>query len=287
MARKFKTSDIIDPVKAPITKRSLEHLNTAFDDLSEDIIKSKISSYTTGDIIILHGCDVAVTSGAIPGTGTATLSAGAAYYNGRVYKVDANAGLSTTNPQTLIWELVETTAVGDPATFSDGLTYDFHIIEKLRLVAGTAGAGLANYNGSKVKRLYKQISGGFSVAASTNLSSTSVSGKASVENGMVTYSLRVSGTTVADAGFNWTINVPSGYEAIQQDSGGIGLNPFLGFFRNTTDSTYEAYAQGSNDAMAITINSSNQIYVVFGGDLAQGAAKAVSLTFNLTCRAKY
>jgi hypothetical protein len=284
MARKFKTNSIIDPVKAPLTKRSLEHINSAYDELGEDLVKSLIGTYTANDVVILRGCDVAVTSGSIPGTGTATLSEGAVFYNGRVYKVDANGSLSTTSPDTLVWEIVESVVAGDPATFSDGNTYDFHVIEKFRLVAGAPGSGIANYDGATVKKINDATNTGFSVIASANLTGAAVRGVASKINGVIYYSLRVSGTTVADAGYNWTIGVPANFQTPQQS--GVGLNPVIGTRRNITDSQSRTFAQNSDDAFAVTVNSSNQIAINFGADLTIGASKSLEFVFQMTCRAK-
>ena len=141
MARKFDTTNIVTPTKAPFSKRSLTHINTAYDELGEGIVNGMLGSYTTGDVVILHGCNVSAT---IPGTSSVT--AGAIYYNGRVYEVDADASIITTGLQTLVWQIAESTITGDPATFDDGNTYDFHIIEKMELVNGLSGSGLANYD---------------------------------------------------------------------------------------------------------------------------------------------
>jgi hypothetical protein len=46
------------------------------------------------------------------------------------------------------------------------------------------------------------------------------------------------------------------------------------------------FAQNSNDAFQVTVNSSNQIVVNFGGDLAIGASQSLEFVFQMTCRAK-
>ncbi len=153
MARKFETAAIASTVKAPISKRSLTHINTAWDELGEDIVKGLLGTYTTNDVIVLYGC---VVTANIPGTSAVT--AGAIFYNGRIYKVDANASISTPS-NTLVWSIIETTITGDPATFSDGSAEDFHIIEKFRLTNAATGTGLADYNGATV-RDYISISDG-------------------------------------------------------------------------------------------------------------------------------
>lgn len=149
--KKIDTTNIAGLAKAPFIKATHDHIKESIQDSTGNIIKG-LYGYTTNDIIILYGCVVAVTGGAIPGTGTATLTAGAAYYNGEIYEVDANAALSTTNPQTLIWSVVTTYRSGDPVEWSDGTSRDLHRVDKLQLTAGTVGAGLADYDASTVKR---------------------------------------------------------------------------------------------------------------------------------------
>lgn len=157
MANKLVTTNIVDQVSAaPISKRTLEHINSMSEVIGDALTLGLIQGYTAGDLIILYGCEVSVTSGSIPGTGTATLSAGAIYMDGEIYEVDANGSLSTTNPQTLIWvDDIE----DDNATFTDGNTYAFHRKNKLKLEAGTAGTGYANYNESIVRYSYLLNSG--------------------------------------------------------------------------------------------------------------------------------
>jgi hypothetical protein len=147
MGRSFVLTDIVDPVKAPITKRSLEHINNAINDSSSEIIKGLIGSYTTGDLIILRGC---VVTANIPGTSSVT--AGAIYYNGEVYQVDANASISSPSA-TLVWSVATTYISGDPATFSDGVSHNFHAIKKMQLTNAGTGTGLADYNAATVKYL--------------------------------------------------------------------------------------------------------------------------------------
>ena len=151
MARSFVTTDIVDPVKAPFSKRSLDHLNSALDELTKQTIESTFSiAYTTNDIIILDGCYITAT---IPGTSSVT--AGRIYYNGKIYQVDANASISTP-ANTLVWSIATTYISGDPATFSDGNNYNFHKIEKFQLTNAVSGSGLADYNGTTVKYKIKK-----------------------------------------------------------------------------------------------------------------------------------
>ena len=285
--REFIVTNIQDPVKAPITEKGLRHINAMVKEPSDEIVKSLIGTYTTNDIVILRGCDVAVTSGAIPGTGTATLASGAIYYNGDVYLVDANASLSTTNPQTLYWEIASSLVDTAQTKFSDQVDYDFLRIKKMRLVAGTSGGGLANYNATTVKYINRVTNTGYSVASSTILTGTSVLGVAFKKNGTVVFNFQINGTASSSAGGTITINVPPGYESIQQDAGGVGTNPFFGTRENITDATSEALIQqGGSGDYGVTVNSSGQIVFNFGSGASFINAKLYKISIYITCIAK-
>ena len=279
MARKFITTDIVDPVKAPITEKALRHINEIPNELGASLVKSMIGTYTTGDLIILDGCVVVAN---IPGTSTVT--AGSIYYNGEIYQVDANASISSPS-NTLVWQAVNTLVDGAQTTFSDAVAYDFLSIRKLRLVNGASGSGLANYNGATVKYLSSQVNGGFVIDSSTLFTGTSISGIASKHNGMVTYSVGIQATTTTGNGGSFTISVPTGFKAIQQNSGGFGLNPFIGTIDNITDSTNFAIAQGASSDYALTIDASNKLIIALGSGVVMGASKLVRIVFNMTCRA--
>lgn len=150
--KKIDTSNISGDVKAPITKRTLEFYNEAIAECAEDIIKALYGSYTTGDLVILHGCEVTAN---IPGTSTVT--AGAIYYNGEVYRVDAASVSSPSN--TLVWKFPTTLSelydIADPVKYSDSTDYFQHFIGKVKLVNASSGSGLANYDSVTVKTLPK------------------------------------------------------------------------------------------------------------------------------------
>jgi hypothetical protein len=148
--RKFITTNIINPVKAPITEKAIRHINDMVGEPINSIIKAMIGAYTTNDIVILEGCVLTVT-GSAPGNSTAILTAGSVYYNGEIYLVDANASLLTSNPDTYVWQQVDTLQDGVQTKFTNGTVYDFLSIRKMRLVAGAAGSGIADYNGATVK----------------------------------------------------------------------------------------------------------------------------------------
>ena len=148
--KKIETTNIAGIVKAPYIKVTHDHYVQSIRETTAQLVLSEIGSYTANDIIILRGCEVVVT-GSTPGITTATLSAGAIYYNGEIYEVDANGSLATTGTQTYYWEVVTTYAGGDPIVWSDGISRNLHRIDKLQLVNGTSGDGLGDYDASTVK----------------------------------------------------------------------------------------------------------------------------------------
>jgi hypothetical protein len=101
---------------------------------AQDVIKGLIGSYTTNDLIVLWGCTVSAT---IPGS--STITTGAIFYNGIIYKVPA-ATVVTISGETLVFKI--------NATVQPGTIY---------LTNGTAGSGIANYNQSSVKLLSSKL----------------------------------------------------------------------------------------------------------------------------------
>lgn len=161
MAKEFIVTNIVDPVKAPITERSLRHINSMTKESASEILKGLVKSYATNDLLIISGC---VVTASIPGTSSVT--AGCIYYNGEFYQVDANASISSPS-NTLVWSIVTTYASGDPATFSDGNSYNFHAVNKMQLTNAATGTGIADYNGATVKNksyTYSTGSGGDYIA---------------------------------------------------------------------------------------------------------------------------
>lgn len=146
--KKIQTSQITGAQKAPYVKDTHNHYKEAIEESTASIVKGIAGSYTTGDIIVLEGCVVSAT---IPGS--STITAGSVFYNGEIYTVDA-ATIPATGSQTLVWQVV-TTYISNDSTlrWSDLVIRNLHQIDKMALVAGASGSGLANYNGSTVKRL--------------------------------------------------------------------------------------------------------------------------------------
>lgn len=144
--KKINTTNIVGAAKAPFLKKTFIHLNEAIAEPVSSVIKSLVD-YTPGTVVILHGA-VVTFPGSLPGTGSVT--AGAAYINGEVYQIDANASISVGVGETLIWNIVATYDTAnlpiDPVEYSNSVSYNQHEINKFVLSAGAPGSGLADYD---------------------------------------------------------------------------------------------------------------------------------------------
>lgn len=67
--------------------------------VSSDLVAGYLRGYTTGQLVIMWGC---VITGSVPGT--SSITAGAAYYNGKLYKVPA-ASVITITGQVLVFKI--------------------------------------------------------------------------------------------------------------------------------------------------------------------------------------
>jgi hypothetical protein len=144
----LKTSVISSTARAPITDRTLSHLIESHKETVEALLKGLVTD-TTG-IIILYGCVPTVAGSDY------SLTAGAVYYNGEIYLVDAFATATAPGGQIPVWVLATTYRSGDPVEFknSSGASagfLDFHEIRKLKWQFGASGSGLFDYNSASVK----------------------------------------------------------------------------------------------------------------------------------------
>jgi hypothetical protein len=158
MSDRLLTSAIATGRKLPLTGGRIDFLQDNIETLTSSIAKGLIGSYTTNDVIILHGCTI---TGSDPGA--RTLTAGAIYYNGIIYQVDA-ASFTTTGSNIPLWTIVST--LSDQATFTDGYTNDpgskVRRTQKFVLVAGPAGGSgvsgyVTDYNSAIVKKIYGDV----------------------------------------------------------------------------------------------------------------------------------
>lgn len=149
--KKIDTSFDSPTLGRPFLSRSLDHIQQAYTEITDSVVKGILGTYTANDVIVLYGC---VLTGTDPGARTVT--AGAIYYNGEIYLVDAG-GLTTTLSDIPLWTIVTTYQSGDPILFTDNVT--FHNVSQIRkfvLVAGPAGGSgvtgyVADYNATSIK----------------------------------------------------------------------------------------------------------------------------------------
>lgn len=130
--KKIDTSFAIDPVRQPFMARSVAHLQEAYQEVIDAIVKSL--AYDPTKPMILYGC---VNSTTAPNY---TLSAGAIYWGGEIYLVDA---VTFTSPgsEVAVASIATTYQAGDPTLFSDSNAHDVHEIRKIVFASGAIASG--------------------------------------------------------------------------------------------------------------------------------------------------
>lgn len=136
------TSNVVDPnIEQPWKSTSLQFLEDSQLETYKNVVISLIgSSYSTSIVYILFGC---VRSGtADGGSGAVAVTAGAVFFNGEVYTVDAFAGTLVAN--NLGSAVIVTNGTPDPTVFSDNVsTFNVHNVRKWIPVVG-GGSNLVN-----------------------------------------------------------------------------------------------------------------------------------------------
>jgi len=142
--KNIDTLQVVDPsVQQPFLATSLKFLQDGnIEALSNLIIGLIGSSYSASQVYILFGC---VRSGAADGagSGSAAVTAGAVFFNGEVYTVDAFS-TANINSQNLYSALSVTNPSPDPVTFSDGSSKNVHNVRKWLIAQAGSGSNLVN-----------------------------------------------------------------------------------------------------------------------------------------------
>lgn len=136
--KKLKTSDISTTVGFPVKSGTLQHIQAAYQEAMSSIIQGL--GVDLSKVTILYGC-----VNSTPGGATFTISAGAVFYNGEIYLVDA-ATLVTAGPNVVVGVLDTTffTATNaDPVQFTDLSSKNVHEIRKIKLQLGLSGSGIS------------------------------------------------------------------------------------------------------------------------------------------------
>ncbi len=131
----MRKNDFSNSATGKLHKLSLDDLETIQTALIESILA--LSGGLLNDIttpVIFYGCDISVV-----GT-TYTMTAGAIFYNGEIYPVDAQV-LVTASPVNFV-TYVQPFAK-DPVPYSDGSSFNVHVINKIKL---STAAGIGAYN---------------------------------------------------------------------------------------------------------------------------------------------
>lgn len=138
---------IIDETKITSTsamyfkKGTWTHLQLAYQEAIESIVRGLIGDgYSTSDVYVLHGC---VNSGS---GSSYDISAGAVFYDGKVYLVDA-ASFTVSGGNVPVASIVKTQYLtnADPVIFSNGDVKSVHDIYKVSIASGASGSGLKDY----------------------------------------------------------------------------------------------------------------------------------------------
>lgn len=131
--KKINTSSVTSTVRQPFLGRSVTHLVESIKEGDDSIVKGTIQDTTLATI--LWGL-----TNSTPGGATYTLTAGAIYFGGEVYQVDAQT-VTVTGVNRLVGTITTTYQSGDPVTLSDSSTANVHEIRKIVFSDAAAGSG--------------------------------------------------------------------------------------------------------------------------------------------------
>lgn len=166
--KKLEYGYIASGVQQPIIKNTLQHIQEAFQE-PIDALGKMLSGQFSG-VSILYGC-----VNSTPAGPAYTISAGAVFYNGEVYLVDA-ATFTPGGGQTAVGTITTTYIASDPVLFTDGSTHDVHAIRKIVLAAGASGSGTADYDNWRAYGAWKtlEITSGMLSPTGTTISSVTL-----------------------------------------------------------------------------------------------------------------
>ena len=223
--KKLDLSQIVGTTGMPLKKGTLLHIVESQREVVDGLIRGLVS-YTTGNVVILYGC-------AITGTNPGVISntAGAVFYNGEVYLVDAQT-FTTTGSNIPCWTIFETSVSGlgyDTVLLTDASIGYIHKDRKFKLVNGPIGGSgvsgyTADYNGSTVKFLNIPYSYSTSGITSTNSAPANGIVVSSFSQKRIGESAFISGlvtVTIASADANVLIRISPKF--LSFDVGHIGI----------------------------------------------------------------
>ena len=237
----------------PVKGGSLDHLQLAYQEAITALANAAIGR--SGDVTngyILYGL---VNSGS---TGSMNVSAGAIYYAGEIFLVDAfTLTVSNTAVSSIATTYYGTNA--DPVTFTDGISRNVHQIRKIVFTDGTSGSGLFDFGNmipvppSLTRTNYVSISGTLTLKFTND---QTIFAAATSGNLTITFDLTnaLPGTVVRlkfafGAGQTVTVTAPGGCTVIK-DGGNLASAA------SNTNIMYFLYAgknSAGNDEISYTI----------------------------------
>ena len=164
MSKIIDLSAVTDAARIAIKQGTLKFIQDSYGENFTAILVMLIgSTYNPATMYVLYGC---------VNTGVGlnyVISAGAVFYQGEIFLVDA-AAFTTTGTNVPVMSLIVTqyTTNADPMTFTDSTVRNIHNIRKVQISSGASGSGFSNF--SAVSYL------SFFIPAPVNLSGGGVTG---------------------------------------------------------------------------------------------------------------
>jgi hypothetical protein len=134
-------SNITGAVSMPLKKGTIQFIQDAYFEALKSILIGLIgSSYNPTTVYVIYGL---INTGTDP---SYIISAGAVFYDGEIYLVDA-ISFTVTGTDTAIFTLdvSQYTTNADPVQFTDLSSHNVHNIRKFAIVAGGTGTGIADF----------------------------------------------------------------------------------------------------------------------------------------------
>lgn len=138
----LNTAPITNSSQFPVKKGTLAFLQLAYQEAIAAQMVSLIGpTYNPATVYVMFGV---VNSGTAP---SYSITAGAAFYNGEVFYIDA-AAFTASGSNVAVFSIAQTqyTTDADPVTFSDAVVRNVHDIRKLVISQGASGSGIADYS---------------------------------------------------------------------------------------------------------------------------------------------
>lgn len=192
-----------------------------------------VGNYSTGDVVILHGC---VLTGSVSGAGNPySITAGAIFYNGEVYQVPAKNGVIS-GANVLMGTVTPAYASGDPVQQDDLSLFNQHKIVTLVIDQGTSGGGVGNY--ANFRHTLSEVSAEISDIAGVAVSATSWT--------------QLTSMTFTTPNDGLTRKYLLMFKAVCVGSNGVATNTVNFRIRNVTDTTTLDQSQFSQTKTTVT-----------------------------------